>query len=193
MSIKNITDKILSDAREKSAEILAASKTEAEALVNSKVKEASSQEAYLVSKAKEDAEAKKSRIIQNAELKVRNEKLAAKHQVIEKTFDYALESLKNLNGAEFISFLKNSVKGYKITGEGVLRVNPGRHQLITIQVLSELTSLTGASLNLGHALEGNVDGFIVEQRGIQINCTFESLVNSLKEDLIFDVTKILFE
>lgn len=193
MSVKNITDKILSDAKEKSAEILAAAKQEAETLVNSKVREASSQEAHLIKKAKEEAEAKKSRILQNAELRVRNEKLSAKHEVIEKTFDYALENLKNLNGTEFISFLKNAIKGYKITGEGLLRVNPGRAQLITLQVLSDLTSLTGAHLNLGEPLSGNVDGFIVEQRGIQINCTFESIIESLKEDLIFDVTKILFE
>ncbi len=193
MSIKNITDKILSDAKEKSAEILAAAKQESEALVNSKVNEASSQEAHLISKAKEEAEARKSRIIQNAELKVRNEKLSAKHEVIEKTFDYALESLKNLNGSDFISFLNNAVRGYKITGEGVLRVNPARASLITPEVLAQLRSLTGANFTLGKAIDGNQDGFLVEQRGIQINCTFESLVNSLKEDLIFDITEILFE
>lgn len=193
MSIKSITDKILSDAKEKSAEILASAKQESETLVKSKIIEASAQEAHLISKAKEEAEAKKSRIIQNAELKVRNEKLSAKHQVIEKTFDYALESLKNLNGTDFVSFLRNSVKAYKITGEGVLRVNPARTSLITPEILAQLRSLTGANLTLGKSIEGNHDGFLVEQRGIQINCTFESLVNSLKEDLIFDITEILFE
>lgn len=193
MSIKNITDKILSDAREKSAEILASAKQEAETLVNGKISEASSQESQLISRAKEEAEAKKIRIIQNAELKIRNEKLSAKHQVIEKTYAYALESLKNLNGVEFISFLKNAVKGYKITGEGVLHVNPARASLVTPEVLAELRSLTGANLTLGKAIDTNQDGFLVEQRGIQINCTFESLIESLKEDLIFDVTKILFE
>lgn len=193
MSIKNITNKILSDAKEKQAEILAKAKQEAEEIVSSKVKEALSSEEHIISKAHEEAETRKNRIIQGAELKVRNQKLTAKHEVIEKTFKYALEALKNLNGAEFLNFLKNAVKSYKITGDGVLRVNPAKHQLITSDVLNELKSLTGANLTIGKALENNQDGFIIEQRGIQINCTFEALVDSLKEDLIFDVTKILFE
>jgi V/A-type H+-transporting ATPase subunit E len=193
MSIKNITAKILSDTKAQQAEIIAKANQEAEELVVSRVKEALSSKEHTLNKAHEEAEAKKNRIVQSAELKVRNQKLTAKHEVIEKTFDLALESLKNLNGTEFINFLKNTVKGYNITGEGILRVNPGRHSLITVQVLNELHNLTGAVLNLGDALEGSVDGFIVEQRGIQINCTFESIVDSLKEDLIFDVTRTLFE
>jgi V/A-type H+/Na+-transporting ATPase subunit E len=193
MSIKNITDKILSDAKEKAAEILANSKQEASALVNTKASEAASLEAQLISKAKEEAEAMKTRIIQGTELRVRNEKLTAKHQIIEKTFDYALESLEKLNGDEFLSFLKSTIKSYKITGEGILRVNAARHSHITSEVLNELKSLTGVNLTLGKAINNEQDGFVVEQRGIQINCTFESLVESLKEDLIFDVTKILFE
>lgn len=193
MSIKNITDKIISDAKAEQADILAKAKHESENLVSNKIKEALASEEHTLAKAQEEAEAKKNRIIQSAELKVRNQKLSAKHEVIEKTFDHALESLKNLNGPAFISFLKNAFKAYKITGTGVIRVNPARHSLITEEVLSELRGLTGVELTIGKALENNHDGFIVEQRGIQINCTFEALVDSLKEDLIFDVTKILFE
>lgn len=193
MSIKNITDKILSDAREKQADILAKAKQGAEELVSSKVKEALVSEGQTLNKAQEEAAARKNRIIQGAQLKVRNQKLSAKHEVIERTFDTAVERLGMLNGEQFIAFLKNAVRGYKITGEGVLRVNAGRNLLVTPEVLSELRSLTGVVLTLGKALEGNQDGFVVEQRGIQINCTFQSLVESLKEDLIFDVTKILFE
>ena len=193
MSIKNITDKILSDAKTQQADILASAKQGAEELINGKIKEALASENHIISKAKEEAEAKKIRIIQGTELRVRNEKLTAKHQVIEKTFDYALESLRKLNGAEFVSFLKSTVKDYKITGEGVLRVNAARHSLITSEILNELRSLAGVNLTLGKAIDNKQDGFIVEQKGIQINCTFEALVESLKEDLIFDVTKILFE
>lgn len=193
MSIKNITDKILNDAKEKQENILAKAKQEAVELVNNKIKEALSSEEYAISKAYEEAEAKKNRIIQNAELNIRNQKLSAKHEVIEKAFKYALESLEKLNGVDFISFLKSTIKAYNITGDGILHVNAARHQLIAPEVLSELKALTGVILTLGKALENDQDGFIIEQRGIQINCTFESLVNSLKEDLIFDVTKILFD
>ncbi|MCM8709607.1 V-type ATP synthase subunit E family protein [Clostridium sp. SYSU_GA19001] len=193
MSIKNITDKIVSDAKEKQADILAKAKQEAEKLINSKVEEALSSKEHIIRKAEEEAETKKNRIIQSAELKVRNQKLTAKHEVIEKTFKYALDALKNLNETEFLNFLKNTVKNYGITGNSVLRVNTARHALITPVTLSELKSLAGADLTLGEALENNQDGFIVEQKGIQINFTFEALINSLKEDLIFDITKILFE
>jgi V/A-type H+/Na+-transporting ATPase subunit E len=191
MSIKNITDKILSDAKEKAAEILASSSKEAAAFVSSKISEASNQEAYLINKAKEEAEARKNRIIQNAELTARNEKLVAKHQVINKTFDYSLESLEKLSDSDFINFVKSTLKSYKISGDGFLKVNKARYDLITPEVLRDINAFAGTNFVLGRAIDK--DGFIVEQRGIQINCTFEALVDSLKEDLIFDVTKILFE
>jgi V/A-type H+/Na+-transporting ATPase subunit E len=191
MSIKNITDKILSDAKEKAAEILEASSKEAEALISSKVSEASSQEAHLISKAREEAEARKNRIIQNAELTVRNEKLVAKHQVIEKTFTYALESLTKLSDSDFIDFVKATLKANKISGDGFLKVTEARYKAITPEVLREINTSSRSSLVLGRPIDK--DGFVLEQRGIQINCTFEALVEALKEDLIFDVTKILFE
>jgi V/A-type H+/Na+-transporting ATPase subunit E len=191
MSIKNITDKILSDAKEKAAEILSNSSKEAEILVSSKISEASSQEAHLISKAEEEAEARKNRIIQNAELTVRNEKLAAKHQVIEKAFNYALDSLEKLDDSDFINFVKSTLKSNKISGDGFLKVNEARYKSVTPEVLRDINTFSGTNLVLGRAIDK--DGFMVDQRGIQINCTFEALVESLKEDLIFDVTKILFE
>jgi V/A-type H+/Na+-transporting ATPase subunit E len=191
MSIKNITDKILNDAKEKAAEILANSSKEAAALVSCKVSEAASQEAYLISKAKEEAEARKNRIIQNAELTARNEKLVAKHQIIEKTFNYSLESLEKLSDSDFVNFVKSTLKSYKISGDGFLKVNKARYNVITPEVLRDINAFAETNFVLGRSIDK--DGFIVEQKGIQINCTFEALVESLKEDLIFDVTKILFE
>lgn len=191
MSIKNITDKILSDAKEKAAEILENSSKEAAALISSKVNEASSQEAYLISKAKEEADARKNRIVQNAELTARNEKLVAKHQVIEKTFNYALEKLENINNADFVTFIKSTLKGIKVSGDGFLKVNRARYSYFTPEVLRDINTSLETNFVLGEVIDK--DGFIVEQRGIQINCTFEALVESLKEDLILDITKILFE
>jgi V/A-type H+-transporting ATPase subunit E len=191
MSIKNITDKILSDAKEKAAEILENSSKEAAALISSKVNEASSQEAYLISKAKEEADARKNRIVQNAELTARNEKLVAKHQVIEKTFNYALEKLENVNNADFVTFIKSNLKSSKVSGDGFLKVNKARYSYFTPEVLRDINTSLETNFVLGEVIDK--DGFIVEQRGIQINCTFEALVESLKEDLILDITKILFE
>ena len=35
-------------------------------------------------------------------------------------------------------------------------------------------------------------GFILEKNGIEVNNTFEALVNSLKEDLEYEVANVLF-
>lgn len=193
MSIKNITDKILSDAKAKEAEILASGKEEAAKIIESKIKEAKALEKQILGKAQEEASSKKNRIIQGAELKVRNDKLAAKYSVIEKSFDLALENLRNFNKEDFISFIKNTLKSEGFKGEGVLRVNEGRYVQITPNILASLNAELGVNITLGKLLEGNEDGFIIEQKGTILNCTFKALVDSLKEDLIFDVTKVLFE
>lgn len=193
MSIKNITDKILSDAKAKEKDILESSNSDAKKLVESKINEAKALEKQIMSKAKEEALSKQNRIIQSAELKVRNEKLSAKHEVIEKSFDLALKKLESFNANEYISFIKNTLKSYNFKGNGTLRVNDYRYTLITPKVLQDINSFLTSNLTLGKILESGKDGFIIEQEGTLINCTFEALVNSLKEDLIFDITKILFE
>lgn len=193
MSIKNITDKILSDAKTKEAEILSSAQEEASKIIESKVNEAKALEKQLISKAHEEAASKKNRIIQSAELKVRNDKLAAKYSVIEKSFNLALESLKKLNDEEFINLLKSMLKESGIKGMGFLRVNKNRYDVLTHEVLHSINSELKLNLTLGRVLEDNEDGFVLEQNGTIINCTFKALVDSLKEDLIFDVTKVLFE
>ncbi|WP_127837152.1 V-type ATP synthase subunit E [Clostridium prolinivorans] len=193
MSIKNITDKILSDANSKKTEILNSAKEEASKIIENKINEAKDLEKQLLAKAHEEAVSSKSRIIQSAELKVRNEKLSAKHSVIEKSFELALENLKNLNKEDFLNFLKTMLKENKVTGNGVLRVNENRYSIFTSEVLQWINSELGLNLVLGKTLNKEEDGFIVEQNGTILNCTFKALVDSLKEDLIFDINKILFE
>lgn len=193
MSIKNITDKILSDAKARESAILSQSQQEANKIVEDRINEAKALEKQIISKAEEEASAKRNRVIQGAELRVRNEKLAAKHEVIEKTFSIALDSLERFSASQFINFVESTLKDYNIKDNAVLRVNEFRYVLLTPEVLKGINSSLGANFTLGKILENGKDGFIIEQGGTSINCTFEALVNSLKEDLIFDVSKILFE
>ena len=58
------------------------------------------------------AKSKKERVISSAKLKVRNNKLAAKQEIINEVFEKSIDKLTTLSKEEFLSFLENTISYY---------------------------------------------------------------------------------
>ena len=64
----------------------------------------------------------KERVISNAELRVRDEKLKAKQIIINKVFEEAKKKLLKIDDKTYIEFLQNNIKGLSLKGSEVLVV-----------------------------------------------------------------------
>ena len=191
MSVNNITSKILRDAEGRKESILAAAEEEKNKILSKKVASAKELETEILEKAEIEAKSKRERVISGAKLKARNEKLAAKQEVIEEVFSKSVETLCKLNDREFVKFIKDSILSLNIDGDETLILNEDGNKIVSKEVVAEIKGLKG-EIKISETIGSFRGGFILEKGGVEINNTFESLVDSLKDQLEFEVAKVLF-
>ncbi|SHI05792.1 V-type ATP synthase subunit E [Clostridium intestinale] len=196
-NIKNLTEKILEEAKHKEKEIAAYTESEKEKILSSKIKEAEDERKLILLKAEEEAKTKKERIISSTTLKVRNEKLEIKQKLISEVFDKALEELCSMNSSKLKNFIKHTILDLDIEGDETIIFNEDGKSKIDDKFIEDLNFIFLARNKKGELKvreeNGNFKGgFIVEKNGVEINNTFESLMDSMKDELEYEVSKALF-
>lgn len=95
------------------------------------------------------------------------------------------------------SFIKNMIVNSDIAGDENIILNEKGKSVLDNSLLGEINSeLKGkgkkGELKISDELRTFRGGFILEKDGIEINNTFEDLVNSSRDDLEFEVAQVLF-
>lgn len=196
-NLENLTSKILHDAKVQSEELVQNAENEKAKIISKRVAEANEIATSGLEKAKSEAATRKERIISNAHLQVRNKKLESKGKVISTVFDKAVENLTQLDSEIVLTYFKNAILSMNIEGDESIIVNEKTKNMITNAFVSEINAeLSKAGkkgeLKLSNETRDIKGGFILEKNGIEVNNTFEALVNSLKEDLEYEVANVLF-
>ena len=191
-NVKNITSKILKDAEAGKENILAAAEEEKNKILSKKASAANEIAQEILQKAEADAKSKKERVISSAKLKVRNNKLAAKQEIIDEVFEKSINKLTELSKEQFLNFVKNSILSMNLTGKQTLILNETGLKFVDDSFIEELNKEAKATIALSKISGNFKGGFILENNGIEINSTYEALVSSLRDELEFEVAKVLF-
>lgn len=179
----NITNKILEDGKAEVAKIKEKSEKNNKEIIDSRIYEANEKKDTIIIEANKEANMLKNRLKSEVALKVRDEKLKAKRNVLDKTFDLAKESLKNIDDDTYMDFFKKNLEGIKLKGSETF-VIPEKYM--------DLIKESGLPISVSQS-ETIDSGFLVKDENIVINYSFESLIDFMKEDLEPEVAKILFE
>ena len=196
-NLENLSSKIIEDANIKAEAILKDAKDNEILMIENKIKEAEVLKHQMLEKARIEASTVKQRIISNAQLTVRNEKLTVMQKMIDKVFEQALEKLLVINESEYLELIKRYLISMPIVGNEEI-ILPGKYRsALSAEYLSEINTALKTSGKIGEIMlssEGRdiKSGFIVIKNGIEINNTFESLVNSLRDELEPTIVKELF-
>ncbi|MBK1809214.1 V-type ATP synthase subunit E [Clostridium sp. YIM B02505] len=195
--IEHLINKILEDAQAESRSIIEKAEAEKNGIVEKRVNEAKDIEKLTIEKAHREADLKKERIISNAMLKVRNDKLVAKQKVMDEVFNEALDELCAMPQEVFLSYLKATILSLNIKGDETIILNSYGKGLVDDSFIAELNMELSNSGKLGNLRlsETNKEfrgGFILEKNGVEINNTFEALISSYRDELEFEVANILF-
>lgn len=193
-NLNNITSKILKDAEERKDSILAKAEEEKNSILSKKIAKAKEVESEMITKAEVEAKTRKERMISGAKLKVRNSKLEAKQEIISEIFDMSIEKLASMSKDEFLGFVKNTILNSTISGDENIILNKDGKALVDDAFIQDINKALGAKGNLKVSSEVRnfKGGFVLEKDGIEINNTYEALVNSLRDELQFEVAKVLF-
>lgn len=188
MSVNNIIEKILDDAKVQESDILEKANKEAEKIIEVKEAEIASMLQNNKTKATEEGNNKKERLIQNAYLQVRNNKLKAKQEVISNVFEKALNNLNNISEADFVDYLKNTVSNINLNEDGCILINSNMYKHITSINVKDFNSNI-----VDCQIDDSIDnGFIIKVNNVYYNYTFKSVLESLKLELTSEVNRELF-
>lgn len=182
-NLENLTNKILEDARIEADRIMEESAKVRHDILNSRINEANERKRKILEKAEHEAAMIKDRIISNAELKVRDEKLKVKQEIINKVFELSKKKLKELTEDEYVKFLTNNLKSISMKGTEIL--------VVPEKMKDKVKSI--ASLPKVSDTETVESGFILKDNDVAINFSFDSLVDYLREELELEIAKHLFK
>lgn len=193
MSIENITANILKDANN-NAEIslINADKTKND-IINNANNEAEALKAKAAEKASKDAEGLKSRKVSAAELQGRKMLLSAKQDAIKKSFDVALNKLKSMPEDKYVDFLTNEI--IKIPySQGTIVLNKKDREKIGEKLVKAVNDkLKAEKFTLSNDIVNSSGGFILKSGSVEINSTFETILDSIKDELTNEVANALFK
>lgn len=196
-NISNLTSKIQKDAEDSKEKIIAVANVEKDKILSKENNKAKLEANEMIEKAKVEAISIKERIISSAELQGRNEKLKAKQVVIKEVFEKSISELCNLDKVQYLAFIKDRILSQDIKGNEVLILNEVGLKFIDNTFVDVINNELVSKGKIGNLTLSSIQGsfrggFILEKDGIEINNTFESLVESLREDLESEVAKELF-
>lgn len=193
MSIENITANILSDAKNIAEGSLANAEKTKQDIINSAKNEAEALKKAAAEKAIADAENLRSRKISAAELQKRKMTLSAKQEAIKKGFDAALVKLKTMPEEQYLNYLADEI--VKIPNcEGTIILNEKDRDKIGERLVKTVNEkLKSEKLSLSTKTVKASGGFVLKNGAIEINSTFETILDSMKDELTNEVANALFK
>ncbi|CDM68364.1 V-type ATP synthase subunit E [Clostridium bornimense] len=187
-NLNNLISKIKEEGNAQVKAIKAEGDAKRDAIISKYTKEGEEVKSSLVEKAKREGATRKERILSNAALKVRNEKLKVKGELIDKVFIEATKSLKHLNGEHYKNFIVSSLRDVKL--EGGEEILFSEAIIDGDSLLKEVNSTLNTSFKLSD--EKVSSGFMVRNNGIDMNFSFENIVSFQRDTLEGEIVSLLF-
>lgn len=137
-----------------------------------------------------DTNRKTNQKIQQAQFKTQSETqfliLDQKKKIIEKVFDLALEKLSNFDETKIENLLIKLISQLPSDGGKLIPVSGWENRLKKALLKS------GRKYEISSKVTKGLGGFIFESESIEINQTFEALVENEKEKTMLAVSKVVF-
>lgn len=196
MGIENIIERVLSDARRKTAQILDESNSEAARVLEEAKKKAELAKSLIIASAETKGDEEKQRILTFGRLEARNALLAEKHKMIDLVFARAHERVLSLPDKEYVKLINSLLINSAETGEGEIIFSPQDKGRITEELIERVNAALKAkgrqgNLKVSKEQRNIKGGFILKWDGIEINNSFEVLLQQLREELEFTIMEML--
>ena len=184
MSLDNIVEKILQEAREKASSLKAEALKEKEAFIKEAEREAADLKEKILKTTREKAVKAERCALINTNLEARKELLREKQLLISQCFHKAGEALNSFSPPEYQHLIKGILS--KIKEKNVTEI------LFSKLDKEKLTPEFLKSLSWPSSLADLPYGFALKGERIYIDCTLEKMMEMVKPELIQEVATVLF-
>jgi V/A-type H+-transporting ATPase subunit E len=198
MEKKEITAKILEDAKEKAKEIVSEAEGRVNQILRDAREEAQEVERRLGEEAEELSKKEKSRILSLAEMEEKKKILREKVAVLEEAFQQALQYFQQRSEDEYRDIMRNLLaKSVNDGDEEVVVAKSDENRLnqeFLDSVNAELTRMgKKGCLTLAKENGDFQSGVLFRKERVETWCSLEVLLDILRNDLEIEVAESLFE
>ena len=193
--IENIVQRIIADGQAEADAILADAKLQADAILAEWEEKAQKETSDLLSRGEQSAAERAARLESVAELEGRKLILKAKQETISLAFDEALKKLLALPQDKKVEILSALCAKAAVTGAEEVIFSPADRDTVGKAVVEKANSLLAGKgkLTLSAETRPIQGGAILRDRGVEVNCGFDTLVRLARPDLERQVAGILFD
>lgn len=194
--IDSLKERLLNEDRKKASEIELEAKKKAEEIISSANIKAQQILEDIKQKSEKDGKDKRDRLIARAELDSRNTILQAKQEAIDFILKTTLDRLNSMSKEEYSDLIKRMILNNVHIGdeEVVLSIKDKDRITIDIDEINKelVTKGKRGLLRINPDYSNIPSGFILRKSGLEINCTFESLIRGLRDELEADIASVVF-
>ena len=174
-------DCTLADAREKAADIADTYRKQAEA-----------EGRELGAKYEKAAAEREERLVSSAQMEARKVRLAAKQEMVERTYALALDKLCAMPEEQYVAVLADLLVQASSNGREEAVFSPKDREQVGEKAVAKANALSGKELRLSAETQPIRGGFILKDKNVEVNCAFETLVRLQKTETAGAVVKKLF-
>jgi len=197
MTIKDISEKIISDAKIQADKIIAQAEDNANNIIKKGRKEADNIKKTILYKVNQEASLKKSKILTEANLGVKKTILLEKQKIMEDVFGNALESILKLGNKDYQNFIKKLILDNIEKGDETIFIGHSDKNRISKDFIEDINKELKAKgkkgeLKLSDSYLPVKGGIIIGSGAIRKNVSLELLLKDVREESETQISEILF-
>ena len=197
MTIKDINEKIISDAKIQANKIIAQAEDDANNIIKKGIKEADDVKKMILYKINQEASLKKSKILTEANLEAKKTILLEKQKIMEDVFGNALESILKLNDKDYHNFINKLIlDNIEKSDETIFIGSPDKNRISKdfIEDINKELKAKGKKdeLKLSTSYLPIKGGIIIGSGTIRKNISLELLLKNVREEAEMQMSKMLF-
>jgi len=197
MTIKDINEKIISDAGIQADKIIAQAEDDANNIIKKGKKEADSLKNVLLYKYNQDASLRKSKILTEANLEAKKIILSEKQKIIENIFDKASESILKLDDKNYRNIIRKMILDNIETGDETIFIDHSDRIKISESFMEDINKELKSKgekgeLKLSTSYLSIKGGVVIGSGKIRKNISLEFLLKKIREELEIQISKDLF-
>ena len=190
--IEKITQRIASEAQAEMDRILGDARDEAGRITASYRAQADAEARELAAKNEKAASQHEERLVSAAQMEAHKIQLAAKQEMVEKAYIQALDKLCAMPQEQYVAVLANLLVEASSNGREEAVFSKEDREQVGKAAVEKANQLSGKQLRLSEETQPIRGGFILKDKNVEVNCTFETLVRLQKAETAGAVVKTLF-
>jgi V/A-type H+-transporting ATPase subunit E len=197
MTIKDISEKIISDARIQADKIITQAEDNANNIIKKGKKETDNIKNIILYKYNQEASLRKSKILTEANLEAKKIILSEKQKIIEDVFNKASESILKLDDKDYLNIIKKMILDNIETGDETIFIDHSDQKKISESFIEDINKELKSKgekgeLKLSTSYLPIKGGVVIGSGKIRKNISLEFLLKKIREELEIQISKDLF-